>query len=329
MPPSGRRVRLIRVRPLEDAGIRRVRSGSGFRYLRPDGSSVSRRARERIRTLVIPPAWTDVWIATNPAAHIQAVGVDAAGRRQYLYHPSWRERRDRNKFEKALALAEALPRARAQVTRALREEGLDRARVLAVAFRLLDSGAPRVGSTRYFERHGSRGLTTLQRRDAAVSGSIVTLSFPAKSGQRALIEIDDAELAPAIDELARGRPSAPLLSYRHGRRRVGLRPGEVNAYVARLTGGPFTAKDFRTLRGTIVAADTLARAGVAETTRARGAAERDAVAATAAVLGNTPTIARNSYIDPRVFEEYGRGRLLDTGVAPETAIRRLLSSSGS
>jgi DNA topoisomerase IB len=329
MPPAGRRARLVRVRPLEDAGIRRVRAGSGFRYLGPDGSSVSRRARERIRALVIPPAWTDVWIATDPRAHIQAVGVDAAGRRQYLYHVSWRERRDRRKFERALALAEALPRARAQVTRALRGEGLDRARVLAVAFRLLDSGAPRVGSTRYFERHGSRGLTTLQRRDAAVSGSVITLSFPAKSGQRAVIEIDDAELAPAIEELARGRPAAPLLSHVHGRRRVALRPGEVNAYVARLTGGPFTAKDFRTLRGTIVAAETLARTGPVESTRARTAAERDAVAATAAILGNTPTVARTSYIDPRVFEAYGQGRLLDTVVAPETAIRRLLTSSDS
>ena len=302
-----------------------MRSGSGFRYLAPDGSPASRRDRDRIHALVIPPAWGDVWIAADPFAHIQAVGTDAAGRRQYLYHPRWRQRRDRGKYARALALAEALPAARGRVTVALRGTGLEKDRVLAVAFRLLDSAAPRVGSSRYLERHGSRGLTTLQRGDAAVEASVVTLSFPAKSGQRARLEIEDPDLAAAIADLAVGQPRSPLLSYLDGRRRVALTPADVNAHVHALTGGAFTAKDFRTLRGTILAAEALARIGPAETPADRSQAARLAARATADALGNTAVVARASYIDPRIFTRYARGELLDLTVAPETAIRRLLA----
>jgi DNA topoisomerase-1 len=201
--------RLVRVRPGESPGFRRVRAGSGFRYLDARGSAASEADRERIHDLVIPPAWEDVWISAAPYGHIQAVGVDEAGRRQYLYHPQWRERRDRGKFARALALAEALPRARGRVTTALRRDDLGRDRVLAASFRLLDEAAPRIGSARYLERHGSRGLTTLQRRDAVVSDGGVTLSFPGKSGKRAYIEIEDDELAVVMAELASGRPRSP------------------------------------------------------------------------------------------------------------------------
>ena len=143
---------------------------AGFRYVDESGSPASPADRERIHGLVIPPAWEDVWIAVDPHAHIQAVGVDDAGRRQYLYHPRWRERRDRRKFSRALELAAALPHARGRVTSALRRDDLDRERVLAASFRLLDEAAPRIGSARYLARHGSRGLTTLHRRDASVDG---------------------------------------------------------------------------------------------------------------------------------------------------------------
>src|SRR5690606_10373378 len=153
--------RLRRVSPDHDPGIRRVRSGSGFRYIDADGGRVGTDDRARIEGLVIPPAWDDVWICADPAGHIQAVGTDAAGRRQYLYQPDWRARRDRVKFSRVLELAEVLPHARARVTTALRREDHDRDRALAVAFRMLDTAAPRVGSARYLERHGSRGLTTL------------------------------------------------------------------------------------------------------------------------------------------------------------------------
>lgn len=316
--------RLVRVRPGDSPGFRRVRAGGGFRYLDAHGAAAPEADRERIRELVIPPAWEDVWISAEPYGHIQAVGMDEAGRRQYLYHPRWRARRDRGKFARALALAEALPRARGRVTTALRREGLGRERVLAASFRLLDEAAPRIGSARYLERHGSRGLTTLQRRDAAINDSLVTLSFPGKSGKRALIEIDDEDLAVVMTELSAGRPRSALLSYQRGRRRAPLTPADVNAHVRALTGGAFTAKDFRTLRGTVFAAETLARIGTVDTTADAKHAERLAVSATAEALGNTPAVARGSYIDPRVFRAYRHGDLLDLTLSPESAIQRLI-----
>ena len=316
--------RLVRVRPGDDPGYRRVRSGNGFRYLDDKGDAAPPSDRERIHGLVIPPAWEDVWIAVDPHAHIQATGVDDAGRRQYLYHPRWRERRDRRKFSRALELAAALPHARGRVTTALRRDDLDRERVLAASFRLLDEAAPRIGSARYLAQHGSRGLTTLQRRDATVTASLITLSFPGKSGKRAFIEIDDEELAAVMGELGAGRPRSPLLSYRRGNRRVPLTPADVNSHVRSLTGGAFTAKDFRTLRGTIMAAETLARIGTVDTAKERKRAETLAVRATADALGNTPAVARSSYIDPAVFKAYERGRLLPLDVSPESAIQRLL-----
>lgn len=315
---------LVRVRPGDDPGYRRVRAGSGFRYVDARGNAASDADRERIHDLVIPPAWEDVWIAREPLGHIQAVGTDEAGRRQYLYHPRWRARRDRGKFARALQLAEALPRARGKVTTGLRRPELDRERVLSAAFRLLDEAAPRMGSSRYLERHGSRGLTTLQRRDAVVAASVITLSFPAKSGKRAFIEVDDADLAAVIELLAAGRRGSPLLAYDKGRRRSPLSPSDVNAHIRALTGGTFTAKDFRTLRGTIFAAEALARIGTVDTARDRKRAENLAVRATAEALGNTPAVARGSYIDPRVFTLYEKGRLLDLDVSPESAIRALL-----
>jgi DNA topoisomerase I len=181
-----------------------------------------------------------------------------------------------------------------------------------------------VGSARYFATNGSRGLTTLQRRDAEVNGVHVTLSFPAKSGKRAHLELDDVDLSAAIAELALGRPRAPLLSYVRGRRRVPLTPGDVNAYVRALTGGAFTAKDFRTLRGTILAAEALARIGTVDTKTEYKRAELLAVRATAEALGNTPSVARASYIDPRVFALYRRGRLMDLDGSRDNAIRRLI-----
>ena len=317
--------RLRRVRPGVDAGIRRLRAGAGFRYVDHRGAGIDEVDRERITRLVIPPAWRDVWISAAPNGHIQAIGVDDAGRTQYLYHPDWAPKRDKGKYARALQLAEALPRARARVTTALRQEGLDRERVLAAAFRLLDQAAVRIGSERHLARTGNRGLTTLQRRHASVDGATVSLSFPGKSGRRQLIEIDDADLAAAVQLLAAGRPSSPLLSWQRGRRRTRLLPQEVNAYVRELTGGDFTAKDFRTLRGTILAADTLARIGTVDTKRDRKRAEVLAVQRAADALGNTPSVARGSYIDPRVFSRYRKGRMLDTSVSPESAIRALIS----
>ena len=274
---------------------------------------------------MIPPAWEDVWISAEPYGHIQAVGVDDAGRRQYLYHPQWRERRDRGKFARALALAEALPRARGRVTTALRREGLDRERVLATSFRLLDEAAPRIGSARYLERHGSRGLTTLQRRDA-VDRRLRRHPVVSRQERQAGAHRDRRRRTRRRDGGAVGRAAALRRCCRieRGRRRVPLTPADVNAHVRTLTGGAFTAKDFRTLRGTIFAAETLARIGTVDTAKDRKRAERSPSRATAEALGNTPAVARGSYIDPRVWKAYERGQLLDLGVSPESAIRRLI-----
>ena len=316
--------KLTRVRPFHDPGFRRLRAGSGFRYLDAKVRTPGQRHLERIRALVIPPAWQDVWISVRDDGHIQAVGTDDAGRRQYIYHPAWTAGRDRGKFARALALAEALPRARARVTTSIRRDDLDRERVLAVAFRLLDNAAPRIGSERYLAQNGSRGLTTLHRRDASVEGTVVTLTFPGKSGKLQYLEIDDADLAAAIELLVPGRPRSPLLAFNRAGRRVPLTPAEVNAYVRSLTGGKFTAKDFRTLRGTILAAEALAHIGTVDTKTDLKRAEVLAVRATAEALGNTPAVARGSYIDPRVFVRYREGNLLDLSKTPESAIRSLL-----
>ncbi|MCW3492841.1 DNA topoisomerase IB [Microbacterium sp. SSM24] len=316
--------KLARVRPFDDPGHRRVRAGSGFRYVDAKGAAVSDADVERIRALVIPPAWEDVWISVRPDGHIQAVGTDDAGRKQYLYHPEWSVGRDRRKYARALRLAQTLPRARGRVTTSLRRSDLDRERVLATAFRLLDQAAPRIGSERYLAAHGSRGLTTLQRRDASVAASVVTLAFPGKSGKRQLLEVDDADLAGVVELLAAGRPRSALLAWDRGRRRVPLTPAEVNAYVRSLTGEKFTAKDFRTLRGTILAAEALARIGAVDTAKDRKRAELLAVRATAEALGNTPAVARGSYIDPRVFTRYRDGETLDLSISAESAILGLI-----
>ena len=242
--------RLRTVRPGIDLGYTRTRSGSGFRYTDADGASLPAAERERAAALVIPPAWTEVWISAASNGHIQATGVDEAGRRQCVYHPDWSAGRDKGKYARALQLAASLPHARGRVTTSLRRDDLDRERVLATAFRLLDQAAPRVGSAKHLARHGSRGLTTLRRRDAAVVTSVTSLRFRGKSGKRQSLDIDDAELAVVVAALAAGRPAAPLLAYTRGRRRVPLTPKDVNAYVRAMTGGAFTAKDFRTLRGT-------------------------------------------------------------------------------
>jgi DNA topoisomerase-1 len=316
--------RLKRVRPGTDIGYRRLGSGTGFRYVDADGSPLPRAEADRVRALVLPPAWQDVWICSDPNGHIQATGVDEAGRVQYRYHPQWTAGRDRGKYARALQLAEALPRARGRVTTSLRREDIDQERVLAAAFRLLDLAAPRVGAERYLVKHGSRGLTTLLRRDAEVDGTVIALRFPGKSGQRQEMEVDDPDLAAAVELLVAGRPSSPLLAYLRGRRRVALSGKDVNVYVRTMTGGTFTAKDFRTLRGTIVAADALARIGPLRTKSEIKRAEVQAVKTTAEALGNTPAVARSSYIDPRVFARYRRGVLLDTNVSPESAIRDLI-----
>jgi DNA topoisomerase-1 len=293
-------------------GYKRVRSGTGFSYRDPQGGSVAdAEMRERIERLAIPPAWTDVWIAPYANGHIQATGIDSAGRRQYIYHPTWREQKDRIKFDRALKLAESLPSARRFVTMDLRDTEPSKQRALATAFRMLDTGSLRVGSERYAEANGSHGLTTLLCSHAKVSGNTVRLNFPAKSGQEWESQITDPDLATVVRSLKRRGGNSRLLAYRDGKRWRTIDASDVNDYVRERTGGEFTAKDFRTLHGTIAAAISLAKHGPEATKSGRTRALAQAMRDAAEVLGNTPTIAKTSYVDPRVVDEYIHGRTID------------------
>lgn len=322
-------VRLRRTRPGEP-GIRRVRRGRGFTYLDEAGGSVTDATlRERIDALAIPPAWTDVWICTFPNGHIQATGTDAAGRTQYLYHPIWREQRDRLKFDRALALAESLPVARRGVTTDLRREGLPRERVLAGAFRMLDAAHLRVGSEQYALEHGSVGLCTLLGAHASVQGGrTVRLDFPGKSGHPWASEVADADLAAVVTALKRRGPRARLLAWRDDAGAHPLRPADINADIRDRTGGDFTAKDFRTLHGTAAAAVALARTGPKRSSSAQDRAIAAAIREAAELLGNTPAVARASYVDPRLLDLYRAGVTIDPArtASVESELRALLFS---
>jgi DNA topoisomerase-1 len=293
------------------AGLSRRRSGRGFSYRDTSGSPVDAETRERITALAIPPAWTDVWISPFPNGHIQATGVDAAGRRQYLYHQAWREQKDRVKFDRALELASSLTGARRSVTIDLRGDGASRERVLAGAFRMLDRGSLRVGSEQYVDANGSHGLSTLLCRHARIGSDAITLEFPAKGGIEWSSTIADPDLARLLRMLKRRGGDERLLAWRDGELWHPLSAEEINDDVRRRTGGDFTAKDFRTLHGTIAAAVSLARIGPQGSAAARARAIKRAADAAAEVLGNTPTIARKSYIDPRVIDRFERGSTID------------------
>jgi DNA topoisomerase-1 len=331
------RVRVVRLRRSNTsaAGYGRRRSGRGFRYLDLTGQTVTDPdLRARFASLAIPPAWADVWIAPFPNGHIQATGVDAAGRRQYLYHPGWHARKDREKFARALDLAESLPGARGYVTRCLRKPELSRDRALAAAFRILDAGALRIGSDRYAEENGSHGLSTLLRSHVQVSGDAVSFEFPAKSGQAWSSTLVDADVAAFVRDLDRtldktvGRndPARLLLAWLDDDGAHAVSASDVNAFIKERTGGDFTAKDFRTLRGTVAAAVSLAKNGPEKSVRARAKAVTVAVEAAAEVLGNTPTIARSSYVDPRVIDKFTSGETIDPARtnSAEPELRRLL-----
>jgi len=286
--------------------------GDGFSYRDAAGATITDPGQlDRIAHLAIPPAWSEVWISPHPNGHIQATGVDAAGRRQYLYHQAWREQKDRLKFDRMLAFAEALPAARRGVTRDLRRHDLSRERVLAGAFRLLDSAALRVGSERYVDQNGTFGLATLLCSHAQVDASVVRLSFPAKSGRDWSSELHDPDLAALLGALSRREPDERLLAWDDAGTWHPVSSSEINDDLRRRTAGPFSAKDFRTLRGTATAALSLARSGPQPTKAARRRAIAAAVAAAAEVLENTPAIARASYVDPRLIDRYEHGETID------------------
>jgi len=301
--------RLLRV-DCSTAGIRRRRCGKGFAYSDAEGRPISDpELAERIRALVIPPAWRDVWICPHPWGHLQATGIDAAGRKQYLYHERWRERRDREKFEDMLAFARALPGMRRRVSRDLRGEALDRRRVLACAARLLDLGFFRIGSEDYAERNDSYGLATMRKAHVSIEGDEIVFDYPAKSGQHRIQAVIDDKARDVIAALKRRRGGGEeLLAYREGRSWLDVRSTEINDYIKEVTHPSFSAKDFRTWNGTVLAARALAEVGRdAATKTARKRAMSAAVKEVSAYLGNTPAVCRASYIDPRVFDRYLSG----------------------
>ncbi|WP_173922731.1 DNA topoisomerase IB [Agromyces sp. Marseille-P2726] len=322
--------RLKRVEPYVSPGFMRVRRGRGFAYVHTDGTPAGRAERARIADLAVPPAWENVWIADAPNAHVLAVGVDAAGRRQYIYHPVWREKQDAEKFLRMTALARALPLARPGVQRDLKLEELPRERVLAAAFRTLDLGAIRIGSEESLAGFRSRGLTTLLVRNASLEGSeTVRFRFRAKGGIAQVVQMEDASLAAFVDRMTERSAAARLYAWKEdGRRMRAVGASDVNEDIRARTGGDFTAKDFRTLRGTIAAADALAQLGVESTARARARGIRDAIEHASSVLGNTPTIAKASYVDPRVISEYERGRTISLRGSRERALLELLGADG-
>src|SRR4051794_41031159 len=295
------------------AGIRRRRRGKGFEYVDQDGTRLTdEETLDRIRSLAIPPAWEDVWICPSPMGHIQATGTDARGRKQYRYHDKWRERRDQQKFDEMIDFARALPGMRKRVAADLATEGMTRERVLACAVRLLDRGFFRVGGEDYAVENESYGLATIHKRHVKLlPGSTLLFDYPAKSGQRRVQSIVDAEVYEIVSALKKRRGGSPeLLAYREGRRWRDLKSADINAYVKEVTGGDFSAKDFRTWNATVLAAVALAVSGpaaAAGSARGNKRAINRAVKEVAGYLGNTPAVAPSSYIHPRVFDRFEGG----------------------
>ena len=294
-------------------GYSRRRAGSGWLFFDRDLIRITDADEvQRIKSLAIPPAWRDVWISPYPNGHIQAVGTDDAGRRQYLYHPDWRIKRDKMKFDRVLQAAQKLPAARRAIKRDLGLEGMPLARADAVAVRLLDLGYFRIGSDIYADTNGSFGLTTLEKRHVRRKGTTMVFHFVGKSGIEHSIEIDDPEVIPALDSLRKRRGGTErLLAYLNERRWADLDSSAVNQYLRGMF-DDLTAKDFRTWHATVLAAAALAATDEpGDTKRSQQRAIKAAVSEVAEYLGNTPTIARNSYVDPRVIDLYLNGTTID------------------
>jgi DNA topoisomerase IB len=310
--------RLRTVSPSQPGYVRK-RQGRGFVYLDGCERLTDPDALARIKGLVIPPAWQDVWICRFPNGHIQAVGTDAAGRRQYLYHPVWRQKRDQAKHDRVLEVAARLPKARKQVAEHLALEGMPRERALAAAFRLLDLGFFRIGGESYAEQNGSYGLATITRDHVSIEGDLIVFDYVAKSGKERYVAVGEPAVCQAVQVLRRRRTGGhELLAYRVGTRWVDVTSDDINGYVKQVVGGEVSAKDFRTWHGTVLAAVALAvSAGVASSPTARKRAIARAMKEVSEYLGNTPSVARASYVDPRVIDLY------EDGVTIQDALLRL------
>jgi DNA topoisomerase-1 len=320
LPPdrSARAAGLRYVCDQRTPGIRRIGRHNRFRYVDIHGRTVADAGQiRRIKALAIPPAWTDVWICPDPQGHLQATGRDARGRKQYRYHPRWREVRDEVKYARLIAFARALPRIRERTAADMRKSGLPREKVLAAVVQLLEKTLIRVGNDEYARENGSIGLTTMRDQHAKVNGSTVRFDFRGKSGIQHAVNLHDARLARIIKE-CRELPGYELFQYvdDEGKRQV-IDSSDVNAYVRELAGDDFTAKDFRTWAGTVLAAGELASAGGFASTAEGKRKIVQAVEAVAKRLGNTKAVCRKSYIHPAIFDAYLEGATI---AATESAI---------
>jgi DNA topoisomerase-1 len=312
-PLAGRPPRRLRLRRSNPSlpGYTRIPRGAGFGYRDVDGSPLTDPdALSRIKHLAIPPAWREVWICRDPLGHLQATGLDAAGRLQYRYHDRWREQQDRKKFTLMVAFAQTLPGMRKEVIKTMRAgTQLDRARVLACAVRLLDVGLFRIGSEVYEREDGHLGLATIARANVSAADGRLIFDYIAKEGVRRLQTIEDPLCSQIVAALKRRRGGGEhLFAYREGREWHPVHSQHINDFLKRLIGEQFSAKNFRTWNGTLLAAVALAGCEqdcVSE--RGRRKAIRQATTEVSQVLGNTPAVARGSYIDPRVFDRFLSG----------------------
>jgi DNA topoisomerase I len=293
-------------------GITRERTGRGFRYRDASGADItSAQTLQRIAALTIPPGWKDVWISPDPLGHIQATGVDSRGRTQYRYHELWREQRDAQKFAHMLRFAAALPTLRTATVQDLSGRQLDRDRVAAGAVRLLDLGLFRIGGEKYAELDHHYGATTLQKQDVKVTRDGIKFDYIAKEGKRRTITVTDEAVRPTVRALVRsGNSLDSLFSYQDGGTWRPLHSHDVSSYIAEHAGGHFTAKEFRTWNATVLMALLLANANPSQTARSRKNAITASIRGVADWLGDTPAVARKSYIDPRLITRYeADGRL--------------------
>jgi DNA topoisomerase-1 len=298
-----------------EPGLRREQSAAGFLYLGERGERVENSVvLDRIRALAIPPAWTAVWIAPSADAHLQATGFDRRGRKQYRYHPAWREERDQLKFHDMEAFGRAQPRLRKRIEDGLADEHepLGHRRVLALSLRLLDIGLLRVGSDRYARENQHYGLTTLLREQVTVGPNQAVFDYVGKAGKRQRLAVADAKSLDVLAALKRRRKGPrELLVFRADRTWTRIHREDVNNFLRAESGGPFSAKEYRTWNATVIAAATLAALDPRPSRAATVAS-----GAVAAALGNTPTVARQSYIDPRVFERFNDGHAIALGRLP-------------
>jgi DNA topoisomerase I len=304
-------------------GIRRRRSGKGFSYLGPDGEAIRQQERlSRIRAIAIPPAWTDVWICSSPRGHIQATGRDARGRKQYRYHKRWGEVRDEAKYGRMIDFGRALPKLRLRIKHDLALPGMPQEKVVAAVVRLLESSYVRVGNSEYAEENASFGLTTMRLRHVKVRGERVRFRFRGKGGKEHEVAVIDRRLA-AVVRRCQELPGQELFRYldEAGEPRT-VESSDVNEYLRETTGEDFTAKDFRTWAGTVLAAVELSRLGPSESEAEAKANLVEAIRSVSVTLGNTEAVCRKCYVHPAIVDSYLAGRLIEACPEPDHGCER-------